>query len=92
MTEQEKSQKFLAAEEALRQAKARLSRVKREEKEKIRKEQNHHKYMMGGFVAKYFPECYEYNEQEINRIVACAFSLRDVKNMINRVKIERTDP
>ena len=36
MTEQEKSQKILAAEEALRQAKARLSRAKREEKEKNR--------------------------------------------------------
>lgn len=92
MTEQEKSQKVLAAEEALRQAKARLSRAKREEKEKIRKEQNHHKFMMGGVVAKYFPECYEFNEQEINRIIACAFSLRDVKNMINRVKNERTVP
>ncbi len=48
--------------------------------------------MMGGVVAKYFPECYEFNEQEINRIIACAFSLRDLKNMINRVKNERTVP
>lgn len=92
MTEQEKSQKVIAAEEALRQAKARLSRVKKEEKEKLRKEQNHHKYMMGGVVAKYFPECFEFNEQEMNRIIACAFSLRDVQNMISRVVNERAMP
>ncbi len=92
MTEQEKSQKVLAAEEALRQAKARLSKAKKEEKEKLRKEQNHHKYMMGGVVAKYFPESFEFNEQEMNRIIACAFSLRDVQNMISRVVDERTIP
>ena len=56
MTIQEKTQKELAAEEAVRQAKARLARVKKEEREKMRKEQNHHKYMMGGVVAKCFPE------------------------------------
>ena len=68
MTIQEKTQKELAAEEALRQAKARLARVKKEEREKMRKEQNHHKYMMGGVVAKCFPEgysAYDFSELEL---------------------------
>lgn len=58
-------------------------------------EQDRHKYMMGGCVLKYFPEgldAYDFNEQEMNRIIACAFSLKDVKNMINTVMKERPDP
>jgi len=26
--------------------------------------------MMGGIVHKYFPECYQFDEQELNRIIA----------------------
>ena len=51
-----------------------------------------YKYMMGGCVVKYFPEAYDFSEQEMNRIIACAFSLKDVKNMINTVLKERPDP
>ena len=58
MTEQEKSQKVIAAEEKVRQAQAQLARVKKEEREKLKKEKDHHKFMMGGIVAKYFPEGY----------------------------------
>lgn len=43
-------------------------------------------------MVKYFPECFEFNEQEMNRIIACAFSLRDVQNMISRVVNERAVP
>ena len=48
--------------------------------------------MMGGCVLKYFPEsynAYEFDEPEMNRIIACAFSLKDVKNMIKTVVNER---
>ncbi len=51
--------------------------------------------MMGGCVQKYFPDglsVFDFNEQEMNRIIACAFSLKDVKNMINTVMKERPDP
>ena len=64
----------------------------REEKEQLRKAQDRHKYMMGGCVVKYFPEAYDFSEQEMNRIIACAFSLKDVKNMITTVLKERLDP
>ena len=92
MTQEEKSKKVMQAEEKVRQAKAMLARAKREEKKQIRREQNHHKFMMGGCVQKYFPEqydCFEFSEQEMNRIIACAFSLKDVQNMIVTVIMDR---
>lgn len=90
MFQEEKSKKVLQAEKKLAQAKAQLERAKREEKEKIRVEQNRHKYMMGGCIAKYFPECWNFSEFEMNRIIACAFKNRDVLNMIDVVVRERS--
>ena len=85
----EKSQKELQAEEQLRQAKARLAKVRNEERKKLRKEQDHHKFIMGGLIVKYFPECYDFTEQEMNRIIACAFKNKDVLNMISVVEKDR---
>ena len=48
--------------------------------------------MMGGVIVKYFPEAYDFSEQEMNRIIACAFKLKDVQNMIATVLKERPDP
>ena len=92
MTSEEKSKKMERAERKLKQAQAEYRKALREEKEKERKAQDHHKFMMGGVVVKYFPEAYDFSEQEMNRIIACAFSLKDVRNMINTVLKERPDP
>ena len=89
MTKEEKTKKELQAEEQLKRAKANLAKVRREMKSQIRKEQNHHKYIIGGIVKKYFPDCFEFSEVELNRIIACAFSLDDVQNMIQTVIRER---
>ncbi len=89
ITQEEKSKKELQAEEQLKRAKANLAKVRREMKSQIRKEQNHHKYIIGGIVKKYFPDCFEFSEVELNRIIACAFSLDDVQNMIQTVISER---
>ena len=89
MEQKEKSVRELQAEEQLRQAKARLNKVRNEERKKARKEQDHHKFIMGGIVAKYFPECYEFTEQELSRILACAFKNRDIQNMIGAVVKDR---
>ena len=89
MEKKEKSTRELQAEELLRQAKARLNKVRNEERKKARKEQDHHKFIMGGIVAKYFPECYEFTEQELSRILACAFKNRDIQNMIGAVVKDR---
>lgn len=90
MTQTEKSKKVLLAEEQVKRAQANLNKARREEKKKLRQEQDRHKYMMGGCVVKYFPEAFEFTEHEMNRIIACAFSLRDVQNMIRTVVSERT--
>ena len=92
MEQQQISAKKLKAMEKVKRANAELAKVVREEKEQLRKAQDRHKYMMGGCVVKYFPEAYDFSEQEMNRIIACAFSLKDVRNMIATVKKERPDP
>ena len=89
ITQQEKSAKVLKAEEKLRQAKAELAKAHREEKKQLRKDQDHHKFIMGGIIAKYFPECYEFSEQEMNRIIACAFKNKNIINMIAVVVRDR---
>ena len=92
MEQQQISAKKLKAMEKVKRANAELAKVVREEKEQLRKAQDRHKYMMGGCVVKYFPEAYDFTEQEMNRIIACAFSLKDVKNMISTVLKDRPDP
>ena len=84
-----KEQKAL---DKVKRANAELAKVRREERKQLRKEQDHHKFMMGGVIVKYFPEAYDFSEQEMNRIIACAFSLKDVRNMIATVLKERPDP
>ena len=92
MEQQQILAKKLKAMEKVKRANAEFAKVVREEKEQLRKTQDRHEYMMGGCVVKYFPEAYDFSEQEMNRIIVCAFSLKDVKNMINTVLKERTDP
>lgn len=95
ITQQEKTAREKRAEEKVKRAKAELAKVRRDQRSQLRAEQNRHKYMMGGCVVKYFPdglEAYDFSEQEMNRIIACAFSLKDVKNMIATVVKERPDP
>ena len=89
ITQQEKSAKILKAEEKVRQAKAELAKAHREDKKQLRKDQDHHKFIMGGIIAKYFPECYEFSELEMNRIIACAFKNKDILSMIAVVVRDR---
>ena len=48
--------------QALKQAKRRVANEKKKQNEKKRKAENHHKYIMGGIIVKYFPDCYRYDE------------------------------
>ena len=70
----------------LEQAKARYDAEKRKANEKRRKEQNHHKYLMGGIVAKYFPECYQYEEKELNVILSAALASAECRQAVENVK------
>ena len=95
MTETDKMTKVERKAQKVKQAQAEYRKAVREQKKEERKAQDRHKYMMGGCVLKYFPEglnAFDFDEQEMNRIIACAFSLKDVKNMINTVMKERPDP
>lgn len=62
---------------ALEQAKARVANERKKLHEKRRKEENHHKYMMGGIIVKYFPECYQFDEDELNRILKAALATNE---------------
>ena len=89
------SPKEQRALDKVKRANAELAKVRRDQKKQLRKEQDHHKFIMGGCVAKDFPDglsAFDFDEQEMNRFIACAFSLKDVKNMINTVLKERPDP
>lgn len=70
----------------LEQAKARYEAERKKENEKRRKAQNHHKYLMGGIVAKYFPECYQYEEKELNVILSAALASAECRQAVENRK------
>ena len=83
-----KSPEILKAERQVEQAKARLAEARRKESAKKRSEENKYKYMMGGIVHKYFPECYGFDEHELNRILAAAIKSEQCQRIIEIVKRE----
>ena len=94
ITQMEKSKKMTKADEKFRQAQVQYAQAVKEENARVRKIQDRHKYMMGGCVLKYFPEgfnAYEFNELEMNRIIACALGFASVTNMIKTVIKERME-
>ena len=50
-----------------------------------------YKYMMGGIVHKYFPECYQFDEQEMNRIIASGMKSEQCQRIIEIVKKESAE-
>lgn len=81
-----KSKEQIKAEKTLAQAKARLQEANRRAFQKKRESENRHKYMMGGIVHKYFPECYDFDELELNRILAAAIKSKQCQDIIEIVK------
>lgn len=45
-----------------------------------------HKYMMGGVVHKYLPECYSFEEAEMNEIIKVVFKTSEVQKVISNIK------
>lgn len=72
----------------LEQAKKRVANEKKKQNEKKRKAENHHKYIMGGIIAKYLPDCYLYDEGELNRILLVALQTRECQQTISKIKAE----
>mgnify|MGYP001098389877 CR=1 FL=1 len=75
-------------EKAFEQAKQRVASEKKKQNEKKRKAENHHKYIMGGIIVKYFPDCCRYDEGELNRILSVAFQTRECQQVISKIKAE----
>ena len=75
-----------SAQKALEQAKNRVAMEKKKANEKRRRAENRHKYMMGGVVHKYFPECYCFEEDEMNEIIKAAFKTSEVQKTIANIK------
>ncbi len=74
--------------QALKQAQQRVANEKKKQNEKKRKAENHHKYIMGGIIVKYFPDCYRYDEGELNRILSVALQTREYQQIISKIKSE----
>ena len=74
--------------QALEQAKQRVANEKKKQNEKKRKAENHHKYIMGGIIVKYFPDCYRYDEDELNRILSVALQTKECQQVISKIKSE----
>ena len=74
--------------QALEQAKQRVANEKKKQNEKKRKAENHHKYIMGGIIVKYFPDCYSYDEDELNRILSVALQTKECQQAIAKIKSE----
>lgn len=78
-----------ALEDAIKnaeQAKARLANERKKQNERRRKAENRHKYMMGGIIVKYFPQCYHFEENELNRILSAALATRECRQAINEIE------
>ena len=74
------------AQKALEQAKNRVANEKKKANEARRKFENRHKYMMGGIVHKYFPECYSFEENEMNEILKVALATPQCQRIISEIK------
>ena len=79
------------AMKSLEQAKARYEEERRKANAKRRKAENHHKYMMGGIIVKYFPDCYEYEEDELNEILSAALTSEECRTAVRRVQVAAAD-
>ena len=74
------------AQKQMEQAKNRMAVAKKKANEERRKFENHHKYMMGGVVHKYFPECYCFEESEMNEILKVAIASPQCQKVIADIK------
>jgi hypothetical protein len=75
----------------LAQVKAQLAKAKRAERKELEKSKSYHKFIMGGIIAKYLPECYSFSEKELVRILASAIKSRECESVRELVLKERNE-
>ena len=74
------------AQKQMEQAKNRVALEKKKANDEKIKFENHHKFMMGDAVHKYFKECFSFEESEINEILEVAFKTAEVKKTISDIR------
>lgn len=79
------------AQKKVEQAKRLYAQEKEKADEDKRKRENAHKYMMGGVVHKYFPECYCFEESEMNEILKVAIATPQCQKVIADIKARATN-
>lgn len=82
----EEDERVIKARRALEQKKAMYERAKKAASAERRKKENRHKYMMGGCVVKYFPECYNFDEEAMNKIIKAGLESFPCQEMIKKLK------
>ena len=87
-SKQEVSRDLKKALQALKQVQQRVANEKKKQNEKKRKAENRHKYVMGGIIVKYFPDCYRYDEDELNCILSVALQTKECQQIISKIKAE----
>lgn len=81
----EEDERVIKARQAMEQKKALYDRAKKKASEERRKKENRHKYMMGGCVVKYFPECYGFDENAMNKIIKAGLESYQCQEMIRKM-------
>lgn len=81
-TESEMNARVAKAIKEVEQKKVALAEAKKKASAEKRRRENHHKYMMGGCVAKYFPEFYLCNEEELNMVIKAGLESIQCQNVI----------
>ncbi len=84
-TEIKTTKEMEQAQKQMEQAKKRMALEKKANEERRRRE-NANKYMMGGVVHKYFPECYCFEESEMNEILKVALATPQCQKVIADIK------
>lgn len=82
----ENSESVNKARERMEQSKARYADTVRAANKRKRTIETHHKIVMGGIVAKFFPECYNFEEQELLKVLDAALKTADFKRAVDEVK------
>jgi len=90
-TKNEVSKNLEKALQELQRAKQHVANEKKKQNEKKRKAEKHHKYIMGGIVVKYFSDCYNFDEGELNRILSVALQTRECQHIISKIKSDNRE-
>jgi hypothetical protein len=88
---EESTKRELDAKRKLEEARQQVMRARRDKAVRKRKLENHYKYLAGGIVMKYLPNLCDYEELELNRIIAAAIKSVQCQSIIELVRRESSE-